>query len=58
MRPLASFVAVAGRSHITMFDIPGVGTFTRTSWPMWMSLSRASLLVGSFGAAWLGLMVG
>ena len=51
MRTLAGFVVVAGRSHTTMFDIHGVGAFTQTSWSVWMSLSRASLIVGSFGAA-------
>ena len=53
MQTLAGFVVVAGcsRTTCTMFDIHRVGAFTWTSWPMWMSLFRASLIVGSFGAA-------
>ena len=51
----SGFVVVAGRSRTTMFDIHGVGAFTRTSWPVWMNLSRASLIVGSFGAAHSGV---
>ena len=52
IRTLAGFeLLLNGRSRTTMFDIHGVGAFTRTSWPVWMSLSSASLMVGSFGAA-------
>ena len=51
VRTLVDFVFIPGRLCTTTFDIHGVGAFTRISWPVWMSLFGASLIVGSFGAA-------
>ena len=64
MRNLVSFVADAGCSRTTILEIQGVGSVTRTSCPVSISLSRASLIMGILGAeqqcggAWMGLTSG
>ena len=49
MRTFAGLVGVAVRSRTTIFE--SKGGLTLTNWPVLMSLSKASFIIGSLGAA-------